>query len=219
MSRSAAGPARRRPAAAPPARALPWALLIVSSAAACALGCATERPFVWVHDLAATAGPIDGDGVIHARDTIAVAVQDQPSLSGEFVVGDGGAYAQPMLGSVVVEGRRPADVATELGNRLRGAIVNPHVTVAIARVAPIHVSVIGEVKSPGAYDLSRNRSVAAALAAAGWLTDFAAKDRIFVVRTGGDGPQRIRFRAQELTGAEPHSAQFRLRDGDVVVAE
>jgi polysaccharide export outer membrane protein len=81
------------------------------------------------------------------------------------------------------------------------------------------VNVVGEVKTPGVYELARDRTVMAALAAAGWLTDFASKDRIFVIRTGGEQEQRIRFRARELTAPDPHSSTFRLRDGDVVVVE
>jgi hypothetical protein len=50
------------------------------------------------------------------------------------------------------------------------------------------------------------------------LNEFANRDRIFVLR--GAAPQtRVRFRARELTGAEPHAARFLLQDGDVVVVE
>lgn len=139
-------------------------------------------------------------------------------MSGEFVVRDDGGYLQPTLGSVVVQGMPPAQLADALMIRLRGIIVSPQVTVSVARSAPIRVSVVGEVKTPGSYDLTRDRGVTAALAAAGWLTDFATKDRIFVVRHG-DADLRVRFRAQEITASEPHSASFRLRDGDVVVVE
>jgi hypothetical protein len=59
--------------------------------------------------------------------------------------------------------------------------------------------------------------VAAALAAAGWLTEYADRDRIFVVRHEGD--MRVRFRAREVTSPDPAVARFRLSDGDVVVAE
>ena len=90
-------------------------------------------------------------------------------------------------------------------------------TVAISRLAPIKVNVVGEVKTPAAYELTRDRTVAAALAAAGWLTEYADRERIFVVRHEGD--MRIRFRAAEITSPDPAVARFRLSDGDVVVAE
>lgn len=193
--------------------------LVIGQLILLGVGCAgDQRPFVWVQNLPPAVTQRDGDGVIHPRDTIVVVVKDQPSLSGEFVVRDDGGYLQPTLGSIVVQGLAPSQLAEALSIRLRGIVVNPQATVSVARAAPIRVSVVGEVKTPGSYDLTRDRSVTAALAAAGWLTDFAAKDRIFVVRHG-DGDLRVRFRAQEITTSEPHSASFRLRDGDVVVVE
>jgi len=67
--------------------------------------------------------------------------------------------------------------------------------------------------------VTRSRGVMSALATAGWLSEFANKDRIFVIRTEGTTIQRIRFRAADLTAAEPHAIGFRLQDGDVVVVE
>jgi polysaccharide export outer membrane protein len=179
-------------------------------------GCATDRPFVWVQDT-----PLLDDGgqpIIGPRDTIAVDVRDQASLSGEFLVGDGGDYRQPGLGPIHVEGRTPAAVVIELEERLKLLLVKPQVTVSLVRMGPVRVNVVGEVRTPGSYELLRGRGVLPALAAAGWLTEFANRDRIFVLRPGQQ-ETRIRFRARELTVAEPHAARFRLRDGDVVVVE
>ncbi|MBC8132039.1 MAG: polysaccharide biosynthesis/export family protein [Deltaproteobacteria bacterium] len=181
-------------------------------------GCATERPFVWVRDVPAAALAPAADPIIHPRDSILVHVQDQIPLSGEYAVREDGAYVHPTLGNISVEGKTPAQVAEFLQIRLTNVIVNPRVTVSISRRAPARVNVVGEVKTPGSYELTRDRSVTAALAAAGWLTVFADDDRIFVVRPG-DRETRIRFKARELTAPDPQSASFRLRDGDVVVVE
>jgi polysaccharide export outer membrane protein len=182
------------------------------------VGCATERPFVWVRDLRPEAAG-DAGSLIQPRDSIGVVVANQTALSGEFVVHDDGTYMQPMLGNVMVAGHSPAEVAADLQVRLKDMVVSPHVTVSIAKVASIRVSVVGEVKTPGSYELTRDRSVAGALAAAGWLTDFAASDRIFVLRRGEKAQERIRFTLREVTSPDASSAWFRLRDGDVVVVE
>jgi polysaccharide export outer membrane protein len=182
------------------------------------MGCATERPFVWIQDLPVAPAPHSGPEVIHSRDTIVVTVRDQPTLSGELVVRDDGGCVLPTLGDIRVDGRAPQEIAAELRARLKNVIVNAEVTVSVSRVAPIRVSVVGEVKSPGLYELGRDRTVAAALAIAGWVTDFAAKDRVFVVRRGSD-ELRVRFRIAEITTPDPSVGRFRLRDGDVVVVE
>jgi polysaccharide export outer membrane protein len=178
------------------------------------VGCVEQHPFVWVNDL--PKATVEPAGAIEPRDTLLVIVKNQTSLSGEFVVRDDGGYQQPTLGNILVAGKTPEMVSAELAARLKDMVVLPEVTVAVVKVAAIRVDVVGEVKTPGAYDLTRDRGVIAALAAAGWLTDFAHRDRIFVVR-GGD--KRIRFQAAALTGAEVHAARFKLHDGDVVVVE
>jgi polysaccharide biosynthesis/export protein len=191
-------------------------LTAVLTLGAAALGCVTEHAFRWVEDLPVV--PSDG-GVIEPRDTILVSVRNQPALSGEFVVGDRGEYSQPTLGAVSVGGKTTATVVAELQTLLTGVLVKPEVTVSIIKIAAVRVNVVGEVKTPGSYELTRSRGVMSALATAGWLTEFANRDRIFVIRTEGTALQRIRFRAADLTAAEPHSIGFRLQDGDVVVVE
>ena len=180
-------------------------------------GCATERPFVWVQDLPPAAEP---QGIIGARDVLLIAVQNQPALSGEFPVGDHGEYLQPTLGTIQVAGRTTEMVVSDLEARLKDLLVKPVVTVSIVKIANIRVNVVGEVRTPGTYELTRGRGVIPALAAAGWLTEFANGDKIFVIRSDGNGNvQRIRFKASELTAADPHATGFRLKDGDIVVAE
>jgi polysaccharide biosynthesis/export protein len=180
------------------------------------LGCVPESQFVWVADLPVV---VENAETIAPRDMILVSVKNQPALSGEFAVSDHGDYLQPTLGTIPVAGRTTEAVAADLKARLNGIVVLPDVTVSIAKVASIRVNVVGQVKTPGSYELMRGRGVIPALAAAGWLTEFADRDKIFVIRSERGAIQRIRFRARELTAAEPHSTGFRLKDGDVVVVD
>jgi polysaccharide export outer membrane protein len=122
-----------------------------------------------------------------------------------------------MVGSIDVAGQTTRQVAGTVANALKGIVVAPVVSVWVTKLHPIRVSVVGEVKTPGTFELNRDRSLLAALAMAGWLTEFARSDRIFVVRPGAT--DRIRFRVRDITAAEPHAAQFQLSDADVVVVE
>lgn len=181
---------------------------------ASAVGCASSGPYVWAHQLKLpTAG---NEPPIQPRDVILVHVRGQSSVSGEFTVREDGHFLHPALGNVPVRDLTPSQIAAVLRQRFVGVVVNPDVTVSLVRTAPIRVNVVGEVRTPGSYELARDRSVTAALAAAGWLTEFAGTNRIFVV---SPGMTRVRFRANELTGADPVAAKYRLRDGDVVVVE
>jgi polysaccharide export outer membrane protein len=191
-------------------RAVVTAVLLLAGACA-----GHQAPYVWVQDLPASSG---SDPVIQPRDTIVVEVAEQPTMSGEFSVRDDGHYLQPMAGSIRVAGLTPIQAGGVVAASLKRMVVDPRVSVYLLKPAPIRVSVVGEVKAPGSYEMTRDRSVTAALAAAGWVSDFAHADRIYVVR-GDDQQSRVRFRLKDLTAPEPRSAQFRLRDGDVVLVE
>jgi polysaccharide export outer membrane protein len=159
-----------------------------------------------------------GDQVIQPRDTLLVNASNQKDVSGEFVVREDGTYLQPPIGNVHAAGMTAAGLAKDLRRRLEGMIVRPDIVVSIPKRATIRVHVVGEVKTPASYDLERDRSVTAALAAAGWITEYANADSIYVLRPK-EQVGRIRFRAKDLKTGEPRSVLFELRDGDVIVVE
>jgi polysaccharide export outer membrane protein len=183
--------------------------------AASLLACAHDERFTWAADL--PLADAAGEPTVRPRDTILVEVDRQPTLSGEFVVREDGHYAQPMVGSIRVGGQTARQIADAVAAALKDVVVAPVVHVWITKTPPIRVSVAGEVKTAGPQEMTRDRTLLAALAQAGWLTEFAHNDRVFVVRAGSN--ERIRFRVRDITESEPHAARFRLADGDVVVVE
>jgi polysaccharide export outer membrane protein len=186
--------------------------LFLLGLAACASS--TSGPYTWVRDLPKSAiAPTR----IEPRDTLIVSVDGQPAMSGEFLVREDGCFLH-QAGNLCVAGRTPDEASAHLATMLRTLVVNPRATLWVGRSAPIKVSIVGEVRTPGAYELTRDRSVLTALAAAGWITDYAHEDRVFVIRRA-EPQQRVRFRLKDLTGADPASIGFRLKDGDTVVVE
>jgi len=179
--------------------------------------CAPPQPFVWASRLGETPEQVSvyriGPG-----DEIYVLVADQAALSGAFTIGPEGAYIQPVVGSVSLNGLTTKEAAQQLTARLAGILVRPQVTVNVTKRRPIRVSVIGEVTRPGRFELPYDESILSAIANAGGLTEFADDESIYVVRRE---PHllRIRFRLRELAGPDTISASFRLHDSDVLVVE
>jgi polysaccharide export outer membrane protein len=197
------------------AREMPAVMVLCLLSGTLAMGCAHEGSAIWVEDLPTKA--TNAEPIIHPGDTLLVEVQRQPTLSGEFQVRDDGHYAQPLVGSIDVADKTPTQVSAAVSAALRDMVVDPIVSVWISKPTSIKVSVVGEVKSPGVYELAHDHSLISALALAGWLTEFAHTDRIFIVRIGAK--ERIRFHVQDITTAESRFAQFQLADADVVVVE
>jgi polysaccharide export outer membrane protein len=122
-----------------------------------------------------------------------------------------------MVGEVVARGKKPAQLAAELQDRMKAFFQAPSVTVGLDPGAELRVSVVGEVKNSGSFQLEPGANVLHALAAAGGLSDYADNTAIFVVRRSL--PQRVRFRYADLRSADPRSIQFTLQAGDIVVVE
>jgi polysaccharide export outer membrane protein len=187
------------------------------------IGCSTGGKYVRVEDLPRTMQAL-GDYRIAPGDVLGIRVWNQPTMSLERTrVRDDGRIAVPFLQDVEAAGKTPAELAERLQVHLKTYVVSPVVTVTIEEQRPLRVSVTGEVTHPGVYELDRGAGVLSALAAAGSFTEFAHRDRIFVLRRGvspGDPtPTRIRFRYEALTQGEKPAAGFQLKAGDVVVVE
>jgi polysaccharide export outer membrane protein len=181
-----------------------------------AQACAPTSAYVWASQLPATTpGQL---GTLRIGDRVQVAVQGQDSLSGEYEVRPTGEIVLPAIGRVAAVGLTVDQLRQQVATRATGFFQNPQVTLVLAgRKAPF-VSVVGEVRTPGRYELRDQEGVLDALARAGGFTPFASKDGIYVIQRVRRSP-RVRFRYQDLAGAEPASVNFELHDGDIVIVE
>lgn len=197
------------------------ALLFVTAATLALSACRHAGEYVWVHDLPASAAS-DPEYLISPGDVLAVRVWNEETMSGRARVRSDGKISLPFVNDVAAAGLSPNALAKALELRLVPIVNRPHVTVALDEERLLPVSVVGEVARPGVYDLLAGSGVLQAVASAGGMTQWASKDRIFVLRRAsesGEQPLRIRFSYEALSRAERLAAGFRLRRGDVVVVE
>jgi len=193
---------------------------VISAVSLLALVCAAwgnAAPFVNVAEVPAAAADTGGDVVIRDGDTVTVRVFNQDPLSTKEKVRPDGKIVIPAVGEILVRGKRPAVLGKEVEEKLKAILQAPSVTISVEQNTQMNVSVVGEVKNSGVFQLEPTANVLTALAAAGGLTDYADNEKIFVIRKGM--PQRVRFKYNDLRGAEAHAIGFTLRPGDTVVVE
>src|SRR5262249_4475378 len=155
----------------------------------------------------------NGQYVIGVGDTISIKVYEQAALATDGKIRPDGRIALPFIGEVVAAGKTPKRLADEISVGLRQFIVNPQGTVNVTASTQITVSVLGEVGRQGALTLDPGAGVLQALANAGGPSDFADKDRIFVLRRVPEF-HRIRFTYEALVQNRDGSATFPLQTGD-----
>jgi polysaccharide export outer membrane protein len=88
------------------------------------------------------------------------------------------------------------------------------VSVMVREVHSRKVAVVGAVKMPGRYEMRSPMTVLEVIALAQGLTDFAARDRIFILRDINGKSTQIPFNYRKVGDDQKN---FYLRAGDVVV--
>ena len=119
------------------------------------------------------------------------------------------------IGKIKVAGLTKKQLETTLLDRIRemGVLTNPY---CVIRFSNFRVTVLGEVKAPGVYQLpSEKASILEALGLAGDITVYGRKDDVMVVREM-DGKRT--YAKLDLTRKDIFtSPYFFIRQNDVIV--
>ena len=175
-------------------------VLVLSAGFALALGaCAGEPGLVGRPGMAVVEGsqlppPTARDALAPPRpyligpfDSIAIEVFGIPELNRSAQVDSEGRISMPLLGSLQVAGRTPAELATLVEQRMREAHVrDPQVTVNLTGSLSQTVTVDGQVKRAGIYPVQGRMTLMRAVARAEGLGEDARDDYVVVFRRVGD---------------------------------
>lgn len=97
----------------------------------------------------------------------------------------------PLVGEIDVNGLTVFEFTNLLTKELSEYIINPKITVNVAKLGTTRVFVLGEVKNQGMHELTKSHRVLDALGAAGGFTEKAAKKSIFLVRNRGTAEENV----------------------------
>jgi polysaccharide export outer membrane protein len=154
--------------------------------------------------------------LIGPGDQLHVKVADTPEMDQHPRVTDAGEVPIEGAGNVRVSGLTPAAAATIIQDQLiaNHYMRHPAVTVTIEQYATQTVSVLGEVKAPGAYPITTPRSILDLLALAGGLSPSA--DRNIVVQRHSSPEDCVHYNYSNNADAAM-SQQILVRPGDTIV--
>jgi polysaccharide export outer membrane protein len=122
------------------------------------------------------------------EDVITVDVFDQPNYSrAGITVPPSGRVNYPVIGQVMVAGRTIEEIEKDLTERLSEYIREPKVTVQLVQVHSLKFMVVGDVATPGIYEMTRRMTVNEALAKAGDATRYGDLKNVNVLRMQPNG--------------------------------
>src|SRR6266480_1464451 len=122
-------------------------------------------------------------------DVLDVGVWNVPELQKTVPVRPDGKISLPLVHDVVAAGLTPMELRQEVTGKMATFIHDPDVSVVVREIHSAKISVIGQVKTPGRYDIRGPATVLDALALAGGFTEFAGRRKICILRAA----KRISF--------------------------
>ncbi|PYN80898.1 MAG: sugar ABC transporter substrate-binding protein [Candidatus Rokuibacteriota bacterium] len=181
------------------------------------LAAAQEQPRAPSGALGSGAVAMDGAYKIGPDDVLDIAVWNNATVSRAVPVRPDGKISLPLLNDVPVAGLTPMQLRDVLTKKLAEFMPSPEVSVIVREVRSFNISVVGEIRNPGRYELKGRTTVLDALARAGPFNDFASRGRIFVLRPNGVAVKRIPFNYGKVIAADAEHENFVLQPGDIVV--
>ena len=169
-------------------------------------------------ELTADPGP---SYVIGPEDVLEIAVWGNPDVTRTVPVRPDGKISLPLLNDVQAAGLTPMQLRAILAASLEQYMAAPMLSVIVREVHSLKVTVIGEVKTPGRYELRSRSTVLEVLAMAGGLSQYAARARITILRRDGDAVRELSYDFEKITArAGPRNAareNFCVQPGDIIL--
>ena len=157
------------------------------------------------------------DYVIGPEDVLDIAVWNNTEITRTVPVRPDGKISLPLLNDVQAAGFTPMQLRDTLAKLLETYIASPTVSVIVREVHSIKVTVIGEVKTPGRYELKSRSTVLDLLAMAGGLSQYAARGRIVVLRQESGTTRELPFPFDRLTAKSGGQENFCVKPGDIIL--
>lgn len=161
------------------------------------------------------ADEIPPDYRIGVEDVLDIAVWNNAELQKTVPVRPDGKISLPLINDVMAAGLTPMELRDAVTEKLSAFVQNPDVSVVVREINSSKVSVIGNVRMPGRYDLKGPSTVLDALAQAQGVNEFAARRKIMILRSNGAGQERLRFDYDAAVRRGKNN--ILLKPGDIII--
>jgi polysaccharide export outer membrane protein len=151
-----------------------------------------------------------------AEDVIFCFVYKEPELTTTVVVRPDGMITVPMAGLIQATGKTTTELEAEITSKLLKFVADPVVNVSVTEVNSPKISVFGQVNKPDVFPIRQKMTLLNAIALAGGFTEFAKRDRVFVIRETSSGQETIKVNLRNLSKDQ---TPFYLRATDTVFVE
>ncbi|MEI7669056.1 MAG: polysaccharide biosynthesis/export family protein [Pseudomonadota bacterium] len=141
-----------------------------------------------------------------------------PRLDDTVTVRPDGKISVMFAQDVQAEGKTPEELADILRKKLARHLKQPDILVSVSSFASRKVYVGGEVQKPGTVQLINNYSLMQVLGEAGFITPFASKDEIIILRRNDEGKEKVyHVNLANIVSGEDTNQDVKVKPGDVIL--
>lgn len=161
--------------------------------------------------------PLPGAGqeyLLGPGDVVDIAVFGDSDLTKSVTVRSDGKISLPLLGEMLAVGLTPTQLAEKIAAALKPYMKDPKVTVTLSQARLLKIYLVGEVRSPGSYDMKPGWTVVEAIAQAGGLTEKANLKKSVLIRRSTN--KIIPLDLDRLILKSDQTANLVVEDGDVI---
>lgn len=162
----------------------------------------------------------DWNYLVGPGDSVNVFVWRNPEVSGTFPVRPDGKMTMNLVEDLPASGKTPSQLARDIEKALAKYIQEPIVTVIVGGgVGPFdqQIRVVGEAAKPQALNYREKMSLVDLMISVGGLTNFAAGNKAYILRTEGGKQRQLGVRLEDLLKGGDITANVAIRPGDVLV--
>ena len=160
---------------------------------------------------------------IKPGDVLSIYVWGEDRLSRDIKVLPDGTISFPLVGQISALNKLPREVEAEITTGLKPKYRDtvPQVTVSVKDAVGFQFSIVGKVKTPGAFTSGRYVNILEAVALAGGPVEFADMGNVRILRKSDGGLEVIRVRLSDLLKGNPSDRDLaglpQIESGDTVV--
>jgi polysaccharide biosynthesis/export protein len=148
-------------------------------------------------------------------DVLDIAVWNNTTVSRTVPVRPDGKITLPLINEVQAAGLTPTQLRAALMAKLVEYMPTPELSVIVREVHSNKISVLGEVRKAGRYEITQRATVLDAVALAGGFNDWARRSKLVIMRHESSGVKRIPVNYNRIVAEEDEN--IILQPGDIVV--
>ena len=204
-------------------------ILIICLAMSCFTGCKTPDKSPGVEALSRPSADVYTGEVSRARETLVlpeyrigeqdilkISVWQEDDLNQEVMVRPDGRISFPLAGDIIAAGLTFPQLRGEISKKLKEYLKYPVVNVGLKEMGGKKVTILGEVRKPGVYDISGKSTVLEGVARALGFTEHAVKSSVILIRGSHSNPVGVRLDLEGATTNSDLSQNTVLKPHDIV---